>query len=85
MFYGYINCKSAGFITGLIYHNLYLKNSSLNCVNRCDPQISPTELQLEFRSTHYSTNMYPIRHAIQIDILAALLIFFRMAEFSVLS
>ena len=37
---------------------LFLKNSSLNCINRCDPQISPTELQLEFRSTRYSTNSY---------------------------
>ena len=44
------------FVTRLVYHYLFLKNSSLNCVNRCDPQISPTELQLEFRSTRYSTN-----------------------------
>ena len=43
------------FVTRLVYHNLFLKNSSLNCVNRCNPQISPTELRLEFRSTRYST------------------------------
>ena len=43
------------FVTRLVDHNLFLKNSSLNCANRCDPQISATELRLEFRSIRYST------------------------------
>ena len=37
----WINCKSAGFITRLVYHNLFLKNSSLNCINQCDPKYRP--------------------------------------------
>ena len=46
------------FVTRLVYHYLFLKNSSLNCVNRRYLQISPTELRLQFWSTHYSTNGY---------------------------
>ena len=26
------------FVTRLVYHNLFLKNSSLNCANQCDPK-----------------------------------------------
>ena len=47
------------FVTRLVYHNLCLKNSSLNCVNRCYPQISPTKLRLEYQSTRYSTRVTP--------------------------
>ena len=34
---------------------IYL-NSNLNFINRCDRQMSPTELQLKLQSTRYSTN-----------------------------
>ena len=33
------------------------KNSSFTSADRCDPQISPIELQLEFPSTRPSTNV----------------------------
>ena len=34
------------------------KNSSFTCADRCDPQLSPIELQLEFPSTRPSTTTY---------------------------
>ena len=43
-----MNCKSAGFITRLVYHNLFVKNSSLNYVNRCGPKYRPPSYDSSF-------------------------------------
>ena len=34
------------------------KNSSFTCADRCYPELSPIELQLEFQSTRPSTTVY---------------------------
>ena len=33
------------------------KNLSFTCADRCHPQLSPTELQLEFQSTRPTTSI----------------------------
>ena len=59
--FGYICC--VGEVSALDGENIdVFKNSSFTCADRCDPQLSPIELQLKFQSTRPSTNysIFPI-------------------------
>ena len=55
--FGYICCF--GEVSALDGENIdVFKNLSFTCADRCHPQLSPIELQLEFQSTRSSTSIH---------------------------